>query len=292
MKKLYALLLTLATITNIHSQIIYSENFDSGQMPAGYVLYNLDGLTPDDPDLDTMADSAWTIKTITTQSFPGGNCAFSVSWYVGDEGPSDDWMVLPEISLGSNPYLSWLGLAITSSGDFRDQYQVFVSSSGSDIEDYILLSPVFDTGAEGELDVPTQHEISLADFAGETVNVAFRNWTQPYNADLPTGPGNGGNELAIDNITLSEGPVSTFEVVENEFTFSVFPNPMNQSSILNMGIGTFDIVLFNSFGQELKHWSKVKNQLELKREGLATGNYLVRVVDENGISHGAQLLVE
>ena len=41
--------------------------------------------------------------------------------------------------------------------------------------------------------------------------MAFRNFTQPYNPDLRTGPGNGGNELAIDNIVISVGPVNLLE---------------------------------------------------------------------------------
>ncbi|MEN9639773.1 MAG: hypothetical protein RLZZ262_1642 [Bacteroidota bacterium] len=216
-----------------NAQIIYSEDFTSG-MPEEIMLYNLDGLTPDDPELASLADSAWTVKYISSQGFSSGNAAFSVSWYVGDEGPSDDWMVLPAVTLGSDPYLSWVGMAITSSGIYRDQYQVFVSTGGNEIEDYIFLSPIFDTGSEGEMDEPTQHQLSLSAFAGETVYIAFRNWTQPYNPDLPTGPGNGGNELAIDNIIVSQGPVS---VEENSFlsiSAIVSPNPFHEQLTITL----------------------------------------------------------
>jgi hypothetical protein len=233
MKTIYTLLF-IGLVSFSNAQVIYSEDFSGSLMPVGYALFNLDGLTPDDPDLVNLTDSAWTVKYISAQGFTGGYAAFSVSWYEGDEGPSDDWMVLPEVALGSDPYLSWTGMAITSSGDFRDQYQVFVSASGGDIEDYILLSPVFDTGNEGELDEPVTHEISLMDYAGETVRIAFRNWTQPYNPDLPTGPGNGGNELAIDDIIVSEGPVNVTELSAG-VDIRTFPNPCDDD--LNIYVG-------------------------------------------------------
>ena len=175
------------------AQILYSEDFESG-FPTDIVLANLDGLTPDDPDLVTMADSAWTVRFISTQSFGNGvgsNGAFSVSWYQGDEGPSNDWMILPAVTLGSDPYLSWTAMAITSSGDFRDQYQVFVATGGQTIDDFITAAPVFDTGSMGEEIEETAHVIPLGDYANETVYIAFRNFTQPYDSSQPTGPGNG-----------------------------------------------------------------------------------------------------
>jgi len=289
MKKHLLLLFMTALVIHSQAQIIYSENFSGGQLPLGYVLFNLDGLTPDDPDLSNMADSAWTIKSITAQGFQGGLCAFSVSWYEGDEGPSDDWMVLPAIGLGADPYLSWTALAITSSGDFRDQYQVFVSSEGNTIEDYILLSSIFDTGSEGEFAEPTNREISLSEFAGETVFVAFRNWTQPYNPDLPSGPGNGGNELALDNITVSDGPVSVNNFDDISTNVDVFPNPT--SDILNITsaspIGNFK--LFNATGQLVlsKYTNQSNYSIDVKEFPIGAYNL---VIETNGTTISRQVI--
>ena len=150
--KLIFTLFAAFLFSGLSSQIVFEEYFDNG-MPAAVVLENLDELTPDDPDLATMADSAWTVRNVSAQGFGGGsgsNAAFSVSWYVGDEGPSDDWMILPGVDVGNDPYLSWTGMAITSSGDFRDQYQVFVVSEGQDIANFFLAAPIFDTGQTGE----------------------------------------------------------------------------------------------------------------------------------------------
>jgi hypothetical protein len=226
MKALFTLVFSMV-VAGASAQIVFEEYFSNG-FPESVALYNLDELTPDDPDLATMADSAWTARFISSQGFGGGAgsfAAFSVSWYEGDQGPSDDWMVFPGIQLGADPYLQWSGMAITSSGDFRDRYQVFVSTAGQEIENFFLEAPVFDTGEQGEQTTETFRSLNLSAFANQTVYIAFRNFTQPYNAGQPTGPGNGGNELAIDNIIVSEGPVSVAELSINALDFKLWPQP-------------------------------------------------------------------
>ncbi len=217
----------MVLLSAAHGQIVFEEYFDNG-MPESFVLENLDGLVPDDPGLATMADSAWTVRFISSQGFGGGsgsNAAFSVSWYVGDEGPSNDWMILPGVELGNEPFLSWTAMAITSSGTFRDRYQVFVSTAGQEIENFFLESPIFDTGEQGEATTETAHEVSLSQFANQTVYIAFRNFTQPYDSSLPGGNGNGGNELAVDNIVVSEGPLSIAETDFEGLKIRTWPQP-------------------------------------------------------------------
>lgn len=210
-----------------NSQIIFEEYFDDG-MPENFVLENLDGLVPDSDDLATMADSAWTVRFISSQGFANGmgsNAAFSVSWYQNDEGPSDDWMILPGVELSGDPYLNWTAMAITSSGSFRDRYQVFVVTEGQDLANFFLAAPLFDTGEEGENIEETSRSLSLSQFANQTVYIAFRNFTQPYNPDLPTGTGNGGNELAVDNIIVSDGPVNVQEFTAEKLNVRLWPQP-------------------------------------------------------------------
>ncbi|WP_306640074.1 T9SS-dependent choice-of-anchor J family protein [Sanyastnella coralliicola] len=295
MKLVYTLFGVLLSV-GASAQIIFEEYFDNG-MPAEVVLVNLDELTPDDPDLATMADSAWTVRNISAQGFGGGSgsdAAFSVSWYEGDEGPSDDWMILPGVQLGSDPYLSWTGMAITSSGDFRDQYQVFVVADGQAIENFFLAAPIFDTGNEGEEIEETFHQMSLADFANETVYIAFRNFTQPYNPDLPTGPGNGGNELAIDNIVVSEGAVAVQEIPDVEIR--CWPLPADNELRVQFDQAANDLtwsivdlkgkVVLQSSEGDLAPGA----QISINVSALATGNYILNVT-ANGSSSTTQVSI-
>ncbi len=294
MKKIYFNIIFLFVIQALNAQIIFSEDFSEGSMPSNFTLVNLDGLIPDDPDLDNLEDSAWTVKNITSQGFAGGNCAFSVSWYENDEGPSDDWMILPPIVLGMDPYLTWDAMAITSSGNFRDQYQVFVSDGGGSIDDYILLSPVFDTGATGEEITQTTRSISLNDYANETVYIAFRNNTQPYNPDLPSGPGNGGNELAVDNIIVSQGPVNvSASLIVNSFDVELFPNPSNGDDLqLKLGNdsgasmnGKLNVAIYSALGQcvQTLNFNNPSSLMTLDVADFASGTYTIQLLWNNEV---------
>jgi hypothetical protein len=259
---------------------VYFEDFEDGSL-EGFTLYNLDGFTPDDEDLATMADSAWTVRFITAQGWEHGNSAFSVSWYVNDVGPSNDWLITPPIEIGEASILSWDALAITSSGLFRDRYQVFIGSS-AEIEDYFELQPVFDTGSDGELAVPTQRTLDLGalNFENETIYIAFRNTTESLD----------GNELAIDNIRVSS--ILSNNNIQVYKDFKVQPNPSAGNFAISMNLETPE---FTSF-EVLDITGKILRQevlgtlapgahlIEIEREGLADGVYFLRVRSEEAFS--------
>lgn len=285
MKTLFTLFLGLATV-GASAQIVFEEYFDNG-MPESFVLENLDGLTPDDPDLATMADSAWTVRNITAQGFGGGsgsNAAFSVSWYQGDAGPSDDWMITDGIQLGADPYLNWSAMAITSSGDYRDQYQVFAVSGGQEIENFFLAEPLFDTGDTGEETEETFRSLSLSQFANQTVYIAFRNFTQPYDDGQPVGPGNGGNELAVDNIVVSEGPLSVDEFVKGEMR--VWPQPaMSELRFaLPVQVQQLEWSLLDATGRIVKQSTvgvlNAGDPVQLSVDDLGAGNYILQITSD------------
>ncbi|MFN3951444.1 MAG: T9SS type A sorting domain-containing protein [Thermaurantimonas sp.] len=216
-------------------QQVYFENFENG-MPSNYILRNLDGLTPDDPGLATMKDSAWTVRLITSQGWPHNLSAFSVSWYVNDQGPSDDWMILPAITIGPNAILKWAAMAITSSGIYRDRYQIFISEDTS-IASFAANPPVFDTSDSGEVAAPVNRQIDLASkgWANKTIHIAFRNWTKPYNPPVSQG----GNELAIDNIEVINSSTGLSEI-SNLKGLSVFPNPVADFAKIQFSIERAD----------------------------------------------------
>lgn len=268
------------------ADIVFEEYFDNG-MPDGFVLENLDGLVPDDPGLATMADSAWTVRFIASQGFGGGqgsNAAFSVSWYVNDQGPSNDWMILPGIELGGNPYLQWSAMAITSSGNFRDRYQVFVTTAGQQIENFFLEAPLFDTGEQGENTTETFRVLNLSQFANQTVYIAFRNNTQPYNPALPTGSGNGGNELAVDNIIVSDGPVSVQEIERFDLRLRSWPQPANQQlrfelpvDVNRLGWALYDLNGRMVAADDSRVYLAAGVPVRIDVAHLAAGTYVLRV---------------
>lgn len=291
MRKIYFFLAGLSTCLNVSAQSeVFFDDFEDQNL-EGYTLYNLDGLTPDDPDLATMEDSAWTVRFISSQGWENGNSAFSVSWYQNDEGPSDDWLITPGIEIGTDAMLSWDAMAITSSGDFRDRYQVFIGPS-ADLGDFESLSPEFDTGELGEEDEPTSHSLNLSElgYENQTIFVAFRNNTQGFDPDSPVGPGNGGNELAIDNIS-----VSTVLSLQEENVFSelkLFPNPSSGDIQMSLSVDEnletqMDIIDITGKAIRIENLGILPaghNQWTIKRGSLSPGVYFVHLRTENGTS--------
>ncbi len=288
MRKIYILMAAAMAALSANAQNeVYFEDFEDNSL-NGFTLYNLDGLTPDDPDLSNMADSAWTIKTIASQGWTYNRSAFSVSWYEGDEGPSNDWLVTPGINIGGEAVLEWDGMAITSSGSFRDRYQVFISTSSDLAVIETDADLIFDTGAIGEEVVPTHHTIDLAALGYEnmTVYISFRNTTQGYDSSLPDGNGNGGNELAIDNIEVIDNGVVSTENVALFRQLLLLPNPSNGSGLrLNFTlekatltfVDVIDITGKAIRTDNLGILAGGAHSEAIKLEGLAKGVYMVRL---------------
>jgi hypothetical protein len=281
MRNIYLLATALLFSTTLFSQSdVYFEDFEDGSL-AGFTMFNVDGLTPDDPDLSSMADSAWTIKTITSQGWTYGKAAFSVSWYIDDVGPSDDWLITPAIEIGESSMLYWDAMAITSSGNYRDRYQVFIGTTNV-LEDFFDLAPVFDTGSEGEIADPTDHSFDLgaAGYANQTIYIAFRNNTE----------GGAGNELAIDNIRVSS--ILSTENIEVFKDLKVQPNPSNGDFALSLNLDkaentTLEVVDITGKilrKEVLGNLAPGSHFIQVERGSLVNGIYLMRLKSENSVS--------
>ncbi len=104
----------------------FSENFESGSIPAGWVLIDNDGLTPD-PNVAFVTE-AWVV--VDDDSTDGNFVAVSTSWYT-PVGQADDWMITPLVSLLGSARLSWRAQA--PDPGFADGYEVYISTSTPDL---------------------------------------------------------------------------------------------------------------------------------------------------------------
>ena len=115
----------------------------------------------------SYVNNAWIVRDDFGREI--GNCAaFSTSWYV-PSGTADDWLVLPPVAATAGTRLSWR--AVTYDPDFRDGYEVRLSTGGSNPSDFTAV--LLTVGQEEATWTP--HELSLAAYAGQTVRIAFRN---------------------------------------------------------------------------------------------------------------------
>jgi PKD repeat protein len=202
---LYTVILTVKADSETHTAekeldlrgSLFEEDFEEtgGLIPEDWVLVNVDGNVPNSSGLASMADSAW---IVTNSSYFESNIAMGVSYYDPEAG-ADDWMILPKVSLGNNSLLTWDAMSLTSSGNYPDSYEVYVSTTTQDIEGcnangvaYSVIDESVGTDAGGEGIIT--HELDLSDYAGMDVYIAFRLMT----------PDPGGDRLAIDNIKIVE----------------------------------------------------------------------------------------
>lgn len=178
--------------------LLYEDFEDSDLMPEDWVLVNRDEGTvaSSNPSFQNLTDSAWIVYN---SGYFDSNVAMGTSWYE-EEVDADDWMILPEVTIEDNTWLTWDAMSLTTSGDYPDSYQVYVSTTTQDIEGceangviYRVTDEEVGVDATNPGDGIQNHRIKLSDdFSGETVYVAFRLMT-PYP---------GGDRLAIDNILM------------------------------------------------------------------------------------------
>ena len=147
------------------------EHFTEG-IPSSFALYDMDG---NEPSVD-MANLGFAVGVpwiCVTEGEDNNAVAASTSWYA-KAGTSNDWMVtsLFEVS-DAKAVLRWRARA--TDADYRDGYKVYVSTTGNTVADFTA-EPVFSVSKENV--AWTEREVSLADYVGKTICVAFVNTTK------------------------------------------------------------------------------------------------------------------
>lgn len=153
------------------AQTYYSCDFEKG-IPADFTLIDYDQNTPSASmqKIGFAEGTPWI--SVATNKTATNHAACSTSWYQ-QAGTSDDWMILPAVYVSGNaPTLSWRAMA--SDKKHADGYSVYVTTAdGNRKEDFTTATPLFTTVAENA--DWTDHSMSLAEYRGKTIRVAFVN---------------------------------------------------------------------------------------------------------------------
>ncbi|HQU58137.1 MAG: choice-of-anchor J domain-containing protein [Phaeodactylibacter sp.] len=216
MKRLVQLTLALFLFwIPMTAQETVTYDFEDGLMPEGFTLINADMLIPFDEGDAAFIDSAWiVIESGLLNSF----AALSLSWYVDDAGPADDWMILPKFTLGDGAKLSWTAQSTTSSGNYPDSYQVLLNTGEPTDVDFAENGEILLTIAPEAYETAQMREIDLSAYAGQSVHLAFRNITPS------------GDALLVDDISISNVIMTNTAEVDNAyFQLKVLSNPVSQN---------------------------------------------------------------
>ncbi len=193
MKKIYMMAaLLLAAATTVQAQkVVFACDFEEG-MPSTFATYDLDGNEPS----RSMKSYGLTEGVAWAAYNDGDNTAvYSGSWYK-TPAQSNDWLVTGAIYVEDiRNILEWRAYALDAK--HPDGYRVYISTSGNRPEDFTN-APIYTVEAEsGQWQ---QHAVSLAEWVGKEIYIAFVNNSTNCNI------------LAIDDINVFS--------YEHSFTFT------------------------------------------------------------------------
>ena len=145
----------------------YTQGFENG----------LDGWTAIDQDGDgyNWGLSISAVSATYQTAHTGSAAVHSASYdgYSSEALNTNNFLVSPAFELPDGDYkLTWW--ARTTDTEYPETYSVYVSTEGNTVSDFLATTPVYThtfTGSEG---VYTKYSVSLNDYAGATIYVAFR----------------------------------------------------------------------------------------------------------------------
>lgn len=131
--------------------------------------------------------------------------------------PNDDWTISPQISLAGveNAKLSFYTKALTDIYG-PDQFEIGVSTTGTDVADFEIISETVIPGTEYEL-----FEADLSAYDGQDIYIAIHCTTDD------------GLLLMIDDFTVTADEVMGVSDLNKNYT-TVYPNPVVDSFNVNL----------------------------------------------------------
>jgi hypothetical protein len=206
---------------------IFSENFDSGTIPATFTLTDVDGLTVNSNMSSYTA--AFNAGAASDGNGLEKDCIRSTSWFT-PAGQADDWIGTPAIIIPASTnsiVLEWNSMSLDPS--YLDGLQVYTSTIGATPADFLAGTQVYNSAAE--TNIWTANQVSLT--ADQTIYVGFRNNSTDQFA------------LAIDDIVVRELlPDDALMTTVNLVEFGTGGNETITGTITNNGsndITSFDI---------------------------------------------------
>ncbi len=195
----------------------------------------------------------------------GSNSAYSNSYIngVGAVTP-DNWLVTPAITLpATGSYtLSWFAGSAPQYPE--EHYAVYVATANTEAAFSATNALYEETLTSGDW---TEHNVSLANYAGQTVYVAFRH----YNCS-------DAYILGIDDVTIAA--TTGIENVENAANVAIYPNPVrNMLTIEGNDVKNVEVIDMNG---RVVFTNDRAGQLDMST--LAEGVYMVRVMSLSGVT--------
>lgn len=246
---------TDATIVMSISNILFQDGFETyddfaianwgdwtlidGDGAQTYGIQNVTFANAGQPMAYLIWNPATTTPAVTT-NFPAISGAKSAATFCANGTPNDDWLISKEFTASANCNVAFK--AKSASAQYIDEFQVAVSTTGTDVADFTVIS-------EGNVTAPVEaNEFSydLSAYDGQNIRVAIHCVSNDkflfYVDDFVV---NGGS---VDNNENSVNPVVT-ALGDN------YPNPFNPETTISFNMknaGQVSLNVYNIKGQKVK----------------------------------------
>lgn len=233
---------------------LLQEDFSTG-IPSGWQVIDEDGLTPN-AQVGQFTQAWISYETTADTSIA------STSFYTDSSMQSQDYIILPKMSITTFSKLSWNARSVDAS--FPDNYYVLISTTDS------LTSSFTDT----LMDVPHENYIwnrkslllDTMGYANQDVWIAFRNYTK------------NGYILELDDIWVEVSDNASVPSVD-PIEFSIYPNPADNEIVIDYS-EPLTATIFSVNGKAILTSSN--NKIDIS--SIPAGNYIISISTDAGTS--------
>ena len=184
-----------------------------------------------------------------------------------DYEDANQWAISPIITIPAEGANMNFWLSATEYEGIQTHYEIRVSNGGTEVADFTNLVSEETTSTMGDSYEYAERNVSLADFAGQTIRIAIHNMT-----------GMGGDCMMVDDITIASGV--GIEEVNNKINVEVYPNPV--LDILNVnGKNIKKVEVIDMNGRTVLTSERAGR---INMSTLSEGVYMVRVTTGKGVA--------
>ena len=180
---------------------------------------------------------------------------------------NDDWMISPQITLGTDPMLKFFVKSYTDQYGL-EKYNVAVSTTGMNPEDFDIISGP--DPLEAPADMWEMQEWDLSDYTGEDVYVAINCVSEDAFIFM------------LDSVAIEWQPVG---IPENpaEAQINVYPNPATDQVNITSSEEMTRVAVFNYLGQKVYEEAVKNREYRMNVDNLTNGVYYLRIQTDSGL---------
>ena len=184
--------------------------------------------------------------------------------------PNDDWLISPQITLEKNSNLTFWVKSYTDEYGL-EQYNVAVSTTGSDPDDFSIISG--STPKEAPWEAWAEEYYDLSDYDNQTVYIAIQCVS------------NDAFIFMVDDIIIHTEPsgMADSESVNNFGHISVYPVPAEQTINIEADLQIENLRILNFVGQTVYEVNINSAQSAIDVSHMESGIYLMVFKTENGL---------